>query len=213
MRLLAYSKGWAARTPRGGTRGTTLVEVLVASAIMAILMVGVLQMFSLALMTNFGSAARTDLTYRAQQVVENIRMIQFFAQSGNRGPADSAGVPCCGTGSAFGFFTITPTDSKAIPNDPLAAGYTFWNAAGVVGDLDDPFRISYKVESISTLTPPAGQPVPPWGSAYLLVTVIATPVGAPDNTGTGMSGMSTTPKLYLGSSLTKRVEYVAQIAQ
>ena len=181
-----------------------------ASAIMAILMIGVLQMFSLALVTNFGSAARTELTYRAQQVVENLRMLQFFARAGNTAPAAAAGVT---TGpAASGNSTILAVAAKAISNDPVATDYAYWHAAGVVGDKDDAFRISYTVQNIATLTPPSGQAVPPWAASYFLVTVTATPVDAPGHSASGMSAASTTSRLYLGlASQAKRVDYVAQI--
>ena len=59
-------------------RGSSFIEILVSLAILAVVMVGILQMFSLALLTNLGSAARTDLLYKAQQVVENLRLIYFL---------------------------------------------------------------------------------------------------------------------------------------
>ncbi|MDL1950241.1 hypothetical protein FBQ97_10560, partial [Acidobacteria bacterium ACD] len=73
-------------------RGSSLVEVLIAIAILALMMVGVLQMFSVALVTNYGSAARTEMTYKAQQVVENLRMIYFLGET-NPAVFTASGVP------------------------------------------------------------------------------------------------------------------------
>lgn len=56
-------------------KGTSLVEVLVALLLLQILMLGILQMFSMAFVINRGSEARTEMTYRAQQVLENIRYL------------------------------------------------------------------------------------------------------------------------------------------
>ena len=72
-------------------------------------MIGVLQIYSLALITNQGSAARTDLTYRAQQVVENLRMIQYFAKNGNVAPAKPENYDVATQASTTGTFTISPT--------------------------------------------------------------------------------------------------------
>ena len=63
----------APQAPR--ERGTSLVEVLVALLIFLFLMIGVLQMFSMAFIINKGSEARTEMTYKCQQVVENLRYL------------------------------------------------------------------------------------------------------------------------------------------
>ncbi len=182
---------------RSRDRGTSLIEVLVASAVMAVLMVGVLQIFSLALITNYGSAARTDLTYRAQQVVENLRMIQYFAKNGNTGPATDAGITA--TASGTGSYSIPPTASGTV-------SYTnvWWTAAGVVVDDTDPFRITY---SVTDLAGTAGAPV--WAGTFYSVVVTATPVNAP-----GLAAPANA-KLYMGgdSSSIKQVTYAAQIAK
>jgi type II secretory pathway pseudopilin PulG len=59
----------------GGEKGTSLVEVLVALLLLQILMLGILQMFSMAFVINKGSEARTDMTYEAQQLLENLRYL------------------------------------------------------------------------------------------------------------------------------------------
>ncbi len=206
-RLQHPSRGQLAAASRSGGRGTSLVEVLVASAVMAVLMIGVLQVFSLALLTNQGSAARTELTYRAQQVIENLRMIQYFAKNGNTTPAANYNVAT--TPGTTGSYTIQPTTNPvAIPNDSSQTGFSFWQAAGVVNDQNDPYRIFY------TVTDQAGAANPPaWADVFYQVTVTAMPLGAHDFiTGTSATPASATARGYVGEpAKMKRVDYVAQI--
>jgi prepilin-type N-terminal cleavage/methylation domain-containing protein len=204
MRALLFfiQRGQPVRESRSDERGTTLVEVLVASAVMAILMVGVLQIFSLALITNQGAAARTDLTYRAQQVMENLRMIQYFAMHTNNGPAKDAGVTYAQNPATL-VASVVPTTTTVISNDPADKSYLFWHGAGVVGvdaahPEKDPFRISYTIENLAGV---GG--APPWAANFYVVTVVAAPANAPG----GVSGSG-----YLGeASKMKRVEYVGQL--
>jgi prepilin-type N-terminal cleavage/methylation domain-containing protein len=192
------------RSPGAVSRGFTLLEALVASALAAVLLVGVLQMFSHALQTDRGAAARTELTYRAQQVIENLRMLQLFAKAGHRAPAAAAGVATVPSGGAFSLgATAGPV---AVPNDPAAANHAFWRAAGVVAGAGDPFRISYTVEEL-----PLAAPAAPWAGELLLVTVTALPAGAPAAWG----GAAPAAHRYLGgdASLLKRVDHVAYLVR
>ncbi len=66
------------RRARKAERGMTLVETLIAFLILFFVLVSVLEMFTMAYAVNMGSAARTDLTYRAQRVAEVIRTIYAF---------------------------------------------------------------------------------------------------------------------------------------
>ena len=50
----------------------TLLEIVLAMGVLSLVLVGVLQMFSLSLLSNQGSLSRTELTFKAQQVIENI---------------------------------------------------------------------------------------------------------------------------------------------
>lgn len=66
------------RRARKAERGMTLVETLIAFLILFFVLIAVLEMFTMAYAVNMGSAARTDLTYRAQRVAEVIRTIYAF---------------------------------------------------------------------------------------------------------------------------------------
>ena len=126
------------RRPR---RGSTLIEVLIAMAILALLMVGVLQLFSLSLLTDSGSAARTDMTLKAQQVAENLRYLHFVRKSGGTLPANT-GLPA------------TPTDGLVtdLPYDGTEAEWAYWgpNGANVFEQASPPFRVSYTYAASTT---------------------------------------------------------------
>ncbi len=75
------------RPSRRPARGSSFVEVLLAMTIMALVLVGILQMFSVSLVINKGSAARTQMLFRCQQVVENIRYFYFLNRNATATPA------------------------------------------------------------------------------------------------------------------------------
>lgn len=58
----------------GKEKGSSLVEILFAVAILSILMIGILQMFSYAFVINQRSSQRTFQAYKCQQVAELIRL-------------------------------------------------------------------------------------------------------------------------------------------
>lgn len=176
-----------------GDRGSSLIEVLVAIAILALMMVGILQMFSVALVTNYGSAARTEMTYKAQQVVENLRLIYFFARQGNNTLATAAGVPTTivSTGTTPVLLPATSTDSTT------TLTWAYWGPGGAncVEADNPPYRLGYSVTD---------------GGAFWIVTATATPVDNP------AAPIGATPlpggRRYLGEgSKVKRVDYVAQL--
>ncbi len=178
----------------GGRRGSSFIEILIALAILALLMVGVLQLFSVSLVTNLGSASRTELTYKAQQVVENLRVIYAMQRAGVAALVNDSGVP-----AALGSVLDTPiylpySSGTSVPATTLK--WTYWGPAGanVVDDENLPYRILYTVQ--------AG-PSP----AYWLVTVTATPVDNPDLAVAAPAGA----RRYLGNNKLRTVSYVAQI--
>ncbi len=60
--------------------------------IMALVLVGILQMFSVSLIINKGAAARTQMLFKCQQVVENIRWYYFVTSHSLAAPA-ATGIP------------------------------------------------------------------------------------------------------------------------
>lgn len=169
----------------GRERGSSLIEVLVALMIMLFLMIGVLQLFSMAALVSMGSGARTEMTSKAQQVVENIRYLQFLTKPTPTGLGHT--VPT-GLGSVGLAFPIAVATSGTL--DPTSN--TYWGPTGAnvfpsAGDNDTPYQISYVIQD--------GTPATFW-----LVTVTVEP--------TTVSGA----RKYMGTAIThKRVDYVAQI--
>ncbi len=122
------------RKPRGrkGERGLTLIEVLVAFFILFVVTLAVLQLLSLAYLVNLGAIVRTDLTYRAEQVVEQIRMQRYRVNILMATPDDT----CCPVGSMA---------SKTISYGDCT---TFWgpNGANVV-DAGSRYTIDYTINN------------------------------------------------------------------
>ena len=56
------------RTGVTSRRGSSFVEVLLAMTIMALVLVGILQMFSVSLIINKGAAARTQYLDRGKEI-------------------------------------------------------------------------------------------------------------------------------------------------
>jgi Tfp pilus assembly protein PilE len=183
-----------ASRPLRRVRGSSFVEILVAMAILAVMMVGILQMYSAALITNYGAAARTELLYKAQQVVENLRLVYFLQGPGGNDTARAAsGVP-----ASLGA-TATPIYLPYVNGDgDTTLTWAYWGPAGVniVEDAGLPFRLRYTVED---------------RGAFWLVTVTATPVDNPRLAGT-LPVPGTGDRKYLGvGSKLKIVTYAAQI--
>jgi hypothetical protein len=181
---------------RSRTRGSSFIEILIALTILAVMMVGILQMFSLALLTNNGSAARTELLYRAQQVVENLRLIYYFEAQGQPALRVAAGVTAYaalpGVAGKTYYLPYKGVDSTDGPT------WTYWGPDGfnvVPGSLL-PYRLSYTIEDRT--------PEPFW-----LVTVTATPIDNPKLT---LPAVEANARHFLGSSSKiKIVTYAAQI--
>lgn len=178
-------------------RGSSFIEILVSLALLAIVMVGILQMFSLSLITNLGSAARTDLLYKAQQVVENLRLVYFLEQRlGNDAARIASGVPA--TISA----TAVPIRLPYFSGDTSTTlTWAHWGPVGfnIVDGERLPYRMSYTVEARD--------------ANFWLITVTATPVDNPNLVGTYPAVTDTdNPLRYrgLGSKL-KIVTYAAEI--
>jgi len=156
--------------------------------IMAVVLVGILQMFSVSLIINKGAAARTQMLFKCQQVVENIRWYYFVTANSLAAPTNT-GIPPLLAGTVN------------LPYVATDAGWDFWgpNGANVMERESGPYTISYTI-----VDDPAQQLNPPAGPHVFVITVSAVPTnvaGAARYLGIGANGGG------------KRVDYVAQFTQ
>jgi len=170
---------------RGKLRGTSLIEVLIAMAIMALMIVGTLQMFFVALSVNVGASTRTQLTFKAQQVAENIRQVEYLAQTYAQVPANT-GIP---TGQSI------TASSHTLPYLGTEPEYAYWGPSGVnvVEGPKMPYRLSYDIsDNTQTNT---------W-----VVTVNAIPIQAASNA--SQAGTA----IYRGNAvMNQKVKYVFSV--
>ena len=131
----------------GPEAGTSLLEVMIALLIMFILMIGVLQMFSLAYLQNMGAGARTEMTYKAEQFVETLRYLNAL---------NKAGKTVANTGITF------PLTVTASPTTINPVTYTYWGPGKAnVATASSPYTVSYQIVD--------------GGAIFWIVTVIITP--------------------------------------
>ncbi len=173
---------------RRGERGLTLVEVLIAFAILAMVTLGILALFSYSLGVNMGSLARTDLAYRCERVVETVRVQNTLNQLYLAGklswltsnPHDDT---CC------------PLEAGTYPIPPSGCTTTFWGpvaasdppyAGAAVTEINPPYTLSYTIAA---------------GPTGRTVTVTAQPMSP------GSGGAQ-----YVGSGIfTKAVSYAGEL--
>ena len=172
---------------RFARRGSSFVEVLIAMTIMALVLVGILQMFSVSLIVNKGSEARTQMLFKCQQVVENIRWYYFVTQ----------GTPPLATPTGTGIPALGAATVK-LPYLGTEPEWAFWGPTGanVMEAPNGPYKIRYVIQQ------DAAQSVAP--QVVWVITVSAVP--------TDVAGATR----YLGIGTTgggKRVDYVAQFVQ
>lgn len=165
--------------------------------IMALVLVGILQMFSVSLVINKGSAARTQMLFKCQQVVENVRYFYYLNRSASPTPAiltDAA--HASGTAMAVPGTLPLPldvthgdVDRTFLPYVKTDATWSYWgpDGANVMEQENGPYKISY------TIKQDPGQNV--W-----VITVSAIP--------TDVAGA--TRYFGIGLQSGKRVDYVAQ---
>ena len=173
-------------------RGSSFVEVLLAMSIMALVLVGILQMFSVSLIVNKGAAARTQMLFKCQQVVENIRWYYFVTQNSVAAPIGT-GIP------ALGATTVN------LPYTGLEPEWAFWGPAGanVMEAPNGPYKIRYVIQQDPAQSSPLS--VPP--AVVWVITVSAVPTDVAGGPGA---------QRYLGIGTGgggKRVDYVAQYVQ
>lgn len=185
------------RRSRRVARGSSFIEVLLSMTIMALVLVGILQMFSVSLIINKGSAARTQMLFKCQQVVENVRYFYFLSRSSLATPAvltDSAHV----SGSAMALPGTLPlpldaahgdVDKTFLPYVRTDATWAYWGPSGanVMEQENGPYKISYTIKQDLVQN-------------VWVITVSATPTDV------------TTATRYFGIGIQsgKRVDYVAQ---
>jgi len=171
--------------------GSSLLEVLIAMAILLILMVGVLSMFSMAYLMNVGAAARTEMTYKAQQVADVVRYLNLLQRSNPTALPSSAN-----TGLTFPLTAASPVTITALSGSNLQYAYwglpssTHLDAAGIVDPNDMRYAITVGI---------AG----PDAAGVVTVTVAVVPNTAASNP---------TGQRYLGKNMKwKEVDYVTQL--
>jgi hypothetical protein len=182
------------RTGAPSRRGSSFVEVLLAMTIMALVLVGILQMFSVSLIINKGSAARTQMLFKCQQVVENIRW--FYYVTTPHPPLPALAAP---TGTFIPALGAGTVNLPYLSGDP---GYAFWGPTGanVIERDNGPYKISYTI--VNDLTQQLKSGVNVW-----VITVSAVPTDV-------AGGAGATRYLGIGTNGGgKRVDYVAQLTQ
>ena len=109
-------------------KGESLVEVLAALAILLFILVGVLQLFTMALLSFHGTSAHSEMVQRGEAVVEIIRMVRSSGVSGNSGILPLA------------------VGNRQLPVASTDTGFDFWGPAGF-GVVEDQsrYRVTYAV--------------------------------------------------------------------
>lgn len=173
-----------------GEKGSSLLEVLIAMAILLFLMVGVLSMFSVAFLSNMGAAARTEMTYKAQQVAGAIQYLNYMQRTTPaKVPASSV------TGLSFPL-NLTATPAKITDLSAGALKYPYWGppASGADDNVDVVNAANLRYDIFVSSTAPDAE-------GLVTVTVSVIP-----HTGT------TAGPRYLGSAMKwKEVDYVTQL--
>lgn len=114
-------------------RGLTLVEVLVALGLFFVITVALLELYAASVGINLGSAARTDLVYRCERVVETIRFVEALKKQEN--PPDMSG---------YGINLLSQANSTVtLPTDP---SNNYWGTRGAnVLDGTQRYELAYQV--------------------------------------------------------------------
>ena len=136
------------RAGRRGERGLTLVEVLVSFFILFVVTLAVLQLLSMAYAVNLGAITRTELMYKAQQVVETLRL-QRFRFSPAMGLSPTALETACCPYTANRSMTISTTDATYAANNCDQ----FWGPQRInLLDSSARFSLSYYIDPNGKVT-------------------------------------------------------------
>jgi type II secretory pathway pseudopilin PulG len=109
-------------------RGSSLVEVLVSMVILLFVMLGTLQLFTMALVVDRVADAQAEMTRKAHAVVEVIRIVNSTQQSGTSG--------------------VLPLNegTRSLPNEAFEDGYDFWGPSGYgIIEENARYEIAYEV--------------------------------------------------------------------
>jgi len=113
-------------------RGLTLIEVLVSFFILFVVTLAVLELISLSISVNLGSAARTEMSYKAQLVAETVRLQHFFDAPQNFAGRNAV---CCPL--IDGTVALPPSGCES-----------FWGPAGVnAWRADAPYALEYQIST------------------------------------------------------------------
>ncbi len=126
---------------RRSERGLTLVEILVAFAILFFVTLAILELFTMAYAVQRGAGVKTDLQYRAERAIEVIRWINRLGKQTNPVDLTSDAI----SGVRLSAQTGTSVD---LPTSASDTRWAFWGPAGVgVVEANAPYILSYSVET------------------------------------------------------------------
>ena len=109
--------------------------------IMALVLVGILQMFSVSLVINKGAAARTQMLFKCQQVVENIRWYYYVTSHSIAHPSAVVTMPVLDVAA----MPITGT----LPYVSTDTDWGFWGPDGanvMERPSGGPYKINYVID-------------------------------------------------------------------
>jgi type II secretory pathway pseudopilin PulG len=124
-------------------KGSSFIEILIALAILLILMIGILSMFSMACVVNVGAAKRTEQTFKCEQVMENLRIVRGLVVNGGGKVTPPAN-------SGITFATGVPNKLPYLDTDPY---YAYWGPGGanIVEQPNAPYRLFYRLDTDGSL--------------------------------------------------------------
>ncbi|HNX51371.1 MAG TPA: prepilin-type N-terminal cleavage/methylation domain-containing protein [Thermoanaerobaculaceae bacterium] len=112
---------------RRGQRGLSLIEVLVAFFILFVVTLAILEMFSMAFLVNKNAEMRSELSFKAEQVMEQVRL-QVALQTPNA---------CCPTTIGT---TFEVTDQSG------TCFNSYWGAAGAnIVETNPRYELRYNI--------------------------------------------------------------------
>ncbi len=110
-------------------RGASLVEVLVAMLLLLFVMLGVLPLLVMALQVERVAEAQSEMSRKAQAVVEIVRVVRSTGNGGSSGILPLA------------------AGTRNLPYTAADTGFDFWGPAGVgVVEATARYRLTYEVQ-------------------------------------------------------------------